>query len=56
MGQPRDRDPRASLLIFDGAKNEVSFYRVEYDIKACANKIKAAGLPGILAERLFIGY
>ena len=56
VGQPRDRDARASFLIFDAAKNEVSFYRVEYDIKACADKIKAAGLPGILAERLFIGY
>ncbi|MEK7313803.1 MAG: metallophosphoesterase, partial [Deltaproteobacteria bacterium] len=56
VGQPRDRDARASFLIFDAAKNEVSFYRVEYDIKACADKIKAAGLPGILAEKLFIGY
>ncbi|MFZ3072082.1 MAG: metallophosphoesterase family protein [Thermodesulfobacteriota bacterium] len=56
VGQPRDKDARASFLIFDGAKNEVSFYRVEYDIKACADKIKAAGLPEILAERLFGGY
>ena len=56
VGQPRDADPRASFLIFDGAENEVSFHRVEYDIKACADKIKAAGLPEILAERLFIGY
>ena len=56
VGQPRDRDTRASFLIFDGAENEVSFYRVEYDIKACADKIKAAGLPEILAKRLFIGY
>lgn len=56
VGQPRDGDPRASFLMFDASKNEVSFYRVEYDIKTCSNKIKAAGLPEILAKRLFAGY
>ena len=56
VGQPRDGDARASFLIFDSSRNEVSFYRVEYDIKACADKIKATGLPEILAERLFRGY
>jgi len=56
LGQPRDRDPRASFLIYDTKKNQVNFYRVEYDIHATAEKILAAGLPERLAERLKLGW
>jgi len=56
LGQPRDRDSRASFLIYDSKKNQVNFYRVEYDIHATAEKILAAGLPERLAERLKLGW
>lgn len=56
IGQPRDRDPRASFCIFDVKKRLVSFHRVVYDIQATADKISAAGLPERLGERLKLGW
>ena len=37
VGQPRDRDPRASYAYVEG--NEVHFVRLEYDFEATAKKI-----------------
>jgi putative phosphoesterase len=57
VGQPRDRDPRASYAVLTiGKEIEISFWRVEYDIKATAEKIRAVGLPEELATRLFFGW
>lgn len=56
LGQPRDRDPRASFLIYDTKKSLVTFHRVEYDINSTAEKILSAGLPERLAERLKLGW
>ena len=56
IGQPRDRDPRAAFLIYDSRKNQINFYRFEYDIHSTAEKILAAGLPERLAERLKLGW
>lgn len=56
LGQPRDRDPRASFLVFDSTKKEIAFHRVEYDIHSTSEKILAAGLPERLAERLKLGW
>ena len=39
VGQPRDRDPRASYVFIDG--NEVNFVRLEYDLETTAKKIYA---------------
>lgn len=55
VGQPRDGDPRASYAIWDEDAREVWLRRVEYDHRAAAAKIVAAGLPRILAERLAHG-
>ena len=57
VGQPRDRDPRASYAILN-IKEEVEVIqrRVEYDIEKTAKKIKSAGLPSELATRLFFGW
>ncbi len=52
VGQPRDGDPRASLLIYDEDDLTLHFFRVEYDIKACQNRVVRAGLPPQLAWRL----
>ncbi len=54
VGQPRDRDPRLSYVLFDGEC--ITFIRLEYDISAAQDDILAiAGLPVELAERLASG-
>jgi len=55
VGQPRDHDPRAGYVIYDGAQHSVRFYRVDYPVESTANKILAAGLPLELATRLYFG-
>lgn len=55
VGQPRDRDPRASFLIFDTETGGASWIRVPYDVKACQAKVIAAGLPRVFAARLSEG-
>jgi diadenosine tetraphosphatase ApaH/serine/threonine PP2A family protein phosphatase len=55
VGQPRDRDPRAAWGLFDTEKMTFEFCRVEYDIEACARKVRQAGLPPELAKRLSKG-
>ena len=54
-GQPRDGDPRAAYAIYDTEEREVNYHRVAYDIAAAQRKIRAAGLPAILADRLAVG-
>lgn len=56
VGQPRDRDPRSSFLVHDTTDRTVDFFRVEYDIDACRDKVLRAGLPPRLAERLAGGW
>ena len=55
IGQPRDRDPRASFMTYDADRAVVRWYRVDYDVAAAQRKIRAAGLPEVLAERLGVG-
>lgn len=55
VGQPRDGDPRAAFMVYDDTERRVTFYRVEYDVKACQKKILSAGLPPLHAERLAWG-
>ncbi len=52
VGQPRDRDPRLSFGIFDDEKKTFEIIRLEYDNKKAADKIRKAGLPRFLADRL----
>jgi predicted phosphodiesterase len=52
VGQPRDGDWRACYAIYDLEHNMVVFRRVEYDIAKTQEKIIAAGLPQMLAERI----
>jgi diadenosine tetraphosphatase ApaH/serine/threonine PP2A family protein phosphatase len=54
-GQPRDGDPRAAYAIYDTDAKEVTYHRVVYDIAAAQKKIRDAGLPPILADRLAVG-
>lgn len=55
VGQPRDENNKASYAILDTDVKQVSIRRIEYDIDAAANKIRQAGLPEILALRLYQG-
>lgn len=52
VGQPRDRDPRASYAVIDTGAHTMTWHRVEYDVDAVQAKILRAGLPRWLAERL----
>ena len=55
VGQPRDSDPRAAYVIYDDTEKRIDLQRVEYDIESAQAKIRAAGLPDRLAERLALG-
>jgi diadenosine tetraphosphatase ApaH/serine/threonine PP2A family protein phosphatase len=55
VGQPRDMIPDAAYALYDEDRALLTFERVAYDIEAAARKIRAAGLPEILAARLAVG-
>ena len=54
-GQPRDGNPAACYAMFDTTSATLTFHRVPYDVDAAGAKIRAAGLPERLAERLSDG-
>ena len=55
VGQPRDGDPRAAYCLYDSDAAMVTYFRVDYNIAAAQQKIRQAGLPPILADRLTVG-
>lgn len=55
VGQPRDGDPRASCGVYDSQAQTFQLFRVAYPIAAVQKKIRAAGLPEMLAVRLAYG-
>jgi predicted phosphodiesterase len=55
VGQPRDGNPWASCAVLDIERALVEVMRVPYDIPKVQRKIRAAGLPGSLADRLSYG-
>lgn len=55
VGQPRDDDHRSCLVIYDDSIPAVFYHRIQYDTALAAKKIVDAGLPDILAQRLFLG-
>ena len=55
IGQPRDRNPKSSYVVFDLDNNVIEIHRLDYDIAAVQKKIDAAGLPASLADRLAQG-
>jgi diadenosine tetraphosphatase ApaH/serine/threonine PP2A family protein phosphatase len=56
VGQPRDRNPAACYALLDDAQNTLTYIRVPYDTQTAAKKVRAAGLPEVLAARLERGY
>lgn len=55
VGQPRDGDPAACYAIHDRAAGTLTYWRVPYDHETAAAKIRAAGLPAALGDRLAHG-
>lgn len=55
VGQPRDGVPAAGYAIWDTGRRELAFLRVPYDAAATAARVRAAGLPEALAQRLLKG-
>jgi len=53
VGQPRDGNPYASYAILN--KNRLDIKRVSYDILSTQAKMRKAGLPDYLIERLAVG-
>ena len=56
VGQPRDRDPRASYAIYDSEAETWQPRRAKYDIPSVQKLIRAAGLPEKHAARLAEGW
>ena len=55
VGQPRDGSVKASYATWEPENNTVSVYRVNYNIQKTQEKMKAAGLPEYLVQRLAQG-
>src|SRR5262245_12308832 len=55
VGQPRDGNPAACYAVLDADRQALTYIRVPYDVEVAARKIRAAGLPRRLADRLFDG-
>ncbi len=55
IGQPRDRDPRASYMTYDSERRIVQWRRLPYPVDHAQGRIRKAGLPHMLADRLAVG-
>ena len=56
VGQPRDRDSRASLAVFDSEKLVFELFRLEYPVAATQELMRRARLPELLIERIGNGW
>lgn len=55
IGQPRDENPKTAFAVLDTELQEYTLFRERYDEQVTAEKIRRAGLPAILGERLLYG-
>lgn len=55
VGQPRDGDPRSCYAMLDSEAGTVTFKRIEYNIAETQRRMREAGLPRMLVERLALG-
>ncbi|OPL10107.1 MAG: hypothetical protein AVO34_12080 [Firmicutes bacterium ML8_F2] len=55
VGQPRDRDPRSSYVIYDDKTQTVQLRRLKYEVREAQKKLLFAGLPEKLVVRLGLG-
>ena len=52
IGQPRDGDWRAAFAIIDPGKRTVEYFRTTYPLPKTQEKMRKAGLPPLLIQRL----
>ncbi len=55
VGQPRDLNPQASFVLYDDASQTVRWVRYDYPIADVQRKMRDAGLPSALIDRLGVG-
>jgi predicted phosphodiesterase len=55
VGQPRDFVWQSGYAIYDSDAQVIDFQRCSYDLAAAQKKIRDAGLPPALADRLALG-
>lgn len=55
VGQPRDGNPRAAYGLYEADAPALVLYRVPYAVEQAQRRIRSAGLPLSLANRLAIG-
>lgn len=55
VGQPRDGNPKAAYVVYDMDEGTIELRRLDYDMATAQKKIREAGLPERLAERLAYG-
>ena len=55
LGQPRDGNPEACFAVFEPEISALTFHRVPYDHFKAADKVRRAGLPEDLVNRLITG-
>lgn len=55
VGQPRDRDPRSCWCLLDTETKCVRLIRVDYDVYQTQERMKKAGMPSFLIDRLSVG-
>ena len=55
VGQPRDGNPAACHLLLDLPTGKLSLRRIPYNVNTTRRKIRAAGLPDYLGDRLMRG-
>ena len=60
VGQPRDGNPQASYAVLDleqcASDAKITFFRVDYRILECQQKMIAKNYPEILVNRIRIGF
>ena len=55
VGQPRDGSPLAAFLVVDTEAASAEWRRAAYPVEEAQARIRAAGLPRVLADRLALG-
>lgn len=55
VGQPRDSNPRASYALYDAASGRLEVRRVDYPVERTQERMRAAGIPAFLVDRLGAG-
>lgn len=56
IGQPRDGTSQGCFVVWDDVRHTIRFHRFDYPVEQAQRRIRDAGLPGFLADRLESGY